>query len=124
MLKGCYYRCPIPIEQGDAEHPRIFILAQLLEYNELADAAKVKMHDLLGTFQYYNEVFRYDVFHAPTLTRCEAIPGGVVEGDWGRGTIISRIESCPDDQPYYYNIKLSSGHFIKACETDIKIEYS
>ena len=48
MLVGCYYRCPIVIEEGDKDHPRFYVLAQLDEYNEIADAIKVKMHDLLG----------------------------------------------------------------------------
>lgn len=46
MLVGCYYRCPIVIEEGDKDHPRFYVLAQLDEYNEIADAIKVKMHDL------------------------------------------------------------------------------
>lgn len=46
MLIGCYYRCPIVIEEGDKDHPRFYVLAQLDEYNEIADAIKVKMHDL------------------------------------------------------------------------------
>lgn len=43
MLVGCYYRCPIVIEEGDKDHPRFYVLAQLDEYNEIADAIKVKM---------------------------------------------------------------------------------
>ena len=42
MLVGCYYRCPIVIEEGDKDHPRFYVLAQLDEYNEIADAIKVK----------------------------------------------------------------------------------
>ena len=38
MLVGCYYRCPIVIEEGDKDHPRFYVLAQLDEYNEIADA--------------------------------------------------------------------------------------
>ena len=33
MLVGCYYRCPIVIEEGDKDHPRFYVLAQLDEYN-------------------------------------------------------------------------------------------
>lgn len=47
MLIGCYYRCPIVVEEGDKDHPRFFVLAQLVEYNEIADAIRVEMHDLL-----------------------------------------------------------------------------
>lgn len=125
MLKGCYYRCPIVIEEGDSEHPRFFVLAQVVEYNELADAIKVRMHDLLGSKDYYSDIFKHDVYRADVVTRCEAMPGGVVEGPWGRGTIVSRAqEPDADNQPYWYWVKLPSGKYVKACETDLKIEYS
>ena len=53
MKVGCYYRCPIPIEEDD-DPPRFFVLAQVVEYHELADAVRVKMHDLLGSGIYYS----------------------------------------------------------------------
>ena len=125
MLTGCYYRCPIVIEEGDNDHPRFFVLAQVLEYNELADAIKVKMHDILGSEEYYSDIFNHNVYRADVVTRCEAMPGGAVEGPWGRGTIVSRAqEPYSEDQPYWYWIKLPNGKYIKACETDLKIEYS
>lgn len=125
MLLGCYYRCPIVIEEGDSNHPRFFILAQVLEYNELADAIKVKMHDLLGSKEYYSDIFAHNVYRADVVTRCEAMPGGAVEGPWGRGEIVSRAqEPYTEDQPYWYWIKLPNGRHVKACETDLKIEYS
>ena len=64
MLVGCYYRCPIVVEEGDRDHPRFYILAQLVEYNEIADAVKVEMHDLLGSRQYYGDLFQHNVFFA------------------------------------------------------------
>lgn len=125
MIKGCYYRCPIVIEEGDDEFPRFFVLAQVIEYNELADAIKVKMHDLLGSGEYYSNIFVHNVFRADAVTRCEAIPGGVVESTHGRGTILARAaEPYSEDQPYWYWIKLPDGKVIKECETALKIEYS
>ncbi len=125
MLLGCYYRCPIVVENGDRKYPRFFVLAQVVEYNEVADGIKVEMHDLLGSGQYYSELFKHNVFSANSVTRCEAIPGGVVEGVWGRGTIISRAaEPYSDDKPYWYWVKLPNGQCVKTCETDLKIEYS
>ena len=125
MLLGCYYRCPIIVEDGDRDHPRFFVLAQVVEYNDLADAIKVEMHDLLGSGQYYSELFEHNVFYSASITRCEAIPGGIVEGVWGRGTIVSRAsEPYSEDKPYWYWIKLPDGKYVKACETDLKIEYS
>ena len=41
MIIGAYYRCPIVVEPGDKEFPRFFVLAQAIEYNELADGVKV-----------------------------------------------------------------------------------
>lgn len=125
MLLGCYYRCPIEIEPGDREHPRFFVLAQVVEYNEIADAVRVEMHDLLGSKAYYEDLFQHNVFRADAIARCEAIPGGVVRGSWGKGIIVKRAkESATDDLPYWYWIKLSNGKTVKACETDLQIEYS
>lgn len=125
MIKGCYYRCPISIEEGDSEFPRFFVLAQVIEYNEVADAIKVKMHDLLGSGDYYSNILQHNVFQADVVTRCEAIPGGVVESSFGRGTILARAAEPNDDElPYWYWIKLPNGKIIKECETNLKIEYS
>ena len=125
MLVGCYYRCPIVVEEGDRDHPRFYILAQLVEYNEIADAVKVEMHDLLGSRQYYGDLFQHNVFFAQAVTRCEACPGGVVEGRWGRGTIVSRAsEPYSEDEPYWYWIKLPNGKHVKECETELKFDYS
>ena len=125
MLLGCYYRCPIVVEPGDRDYPRFFVLAQVVEYNEVADGIRVAMHDLLGSGQYYSELFDHNVFPAASVTRCEASPGGIVEGVWGRGTIISRTaEPCSEDEPYWYWVKLPNGRCVKACETDLKIDYS
>ncbi len=125
MLLGCYYRCPITIEEGDNAYPRFFVLAQLVEYNEISDGVRVRMHDLLGSSIYYGELFQNDVFQARAVSRCEAMPGGIVDSAWGRGTIISRAKDpYYDDQPYYYWIKLPNGKCVKVCETELRIEYS
>ena len=125
MLVGCYYRCPIVVEEGDRDHPRFYVLAQLVEYNEIADAVKVEMHDLLGSRQYYGDLFQHNVFFAQAVTRCEACPGGVVEGRWGRGTIVSRVsEPYSEDEPFWYWIKLPNGKHVKECETELKFDYS
>ena len=125
MLVGCYYRCPIVIEEGDKDHPRFYVLAQLDEYNEIADAIKVKMHDLLGSRQYYEEIFQHNVFFAQAVARCEASPGGVVDSRWGRGIVVSRAsEPYAEDKPYWYWIKFPNGKYAKECETELKFDYS
>ena len=95
MLMGCYYRCPVVLEEGDRDHPRFFVLAQALEYNELADAIKVKMHDILGSREYYSDIFSHNVFYANAVTRCEAMPQRVLFAirstiDWRRFLITLR----------------------------------
>lgn len=124
MIIGAYYRCPITIEEDDKTFPRLFALGQLVEYNELADAGRVVFHDLLGSLAYYYELLANDVFSAASLSRCEAIPGGRVQGPWGAGTIISKVRASDETLPYRYNIKLPNGKYVTASETDLKIEYS
>ena len=124
MIIGAYYRCPMVLDDEDKDHPRLFALGQLIEYNELADAGRVVFHDLLGSKAYYAEIVANDVFSAPSLSRCEAMPGGIVKGSWGRGTIVSRIQSGDDSLPYWYNIQLKNGKYVTACETELQIEYS
>ena len=124
MIIGAYYRCPIVLDDEDRDHPRLFALGQLTEYNELADAGRVTFHDLLGSKAYYAEIVANDVFSAPLLTRCEAMQGGIAKGRWGQGTIISRIQSGDDSLPYWYNVQLKNGKYVTACETELEIEYT
>ena len=125
MLVGCYYRCPIAIEENDKEYPRFFVLAQCAEYDELADVIRVEMHDLLGSSTFYEDLFSHTVFHAKDVVHCEAIPGATVDSAWGRGIIAARAkEPGTGSDPFWYWIKLQDGHFEKACETGLSIEYS
>ncbi len=125
MIIGGYYRCPIAIEEGDKEHPRFFVLAQLVEYNEMADAIKVKMHDLLGSGYYYGNLFSHNSFYTREVSRCAAIPGGIAECSDGYGIIVSRVKQpYLEDEPFWYWIRLSNGKHVKVCETELKIEYT
>lgn len=124
MLINSYYRCPIPIEEGDSEFPRFFVLAQVIEYSEMANAVKVKMHDLLGSGVYYGVLFKHDVFYVSSISRCAGMVGGIAEGKFGRGTISAVIEPECDDEPYWYYIKLPNGEHRKICETEIKLDYT
>lgn len=124
MIIGAYYRCPIFLDEEDKEYPRLFALGQLVEYNELADAGRVVFHDLLGSKSYYSELVANNVFAATTISHCEAVSGGIVQGAWGEGIVISRVNSGDDTLPYWYNIKLPNGKNVTAPETELKIEYS
>ncbi len=124
MLNGCYYRCPIPIEDGDRDHPRFFVLAQLKEFNKLSGAAEVVMYDLLGSHQYYGGLFKYTKFRESDLKRCAAISGGVVKSTYGFGTIVTQLINGAPDDPFVYYVKLQNGRYITADETELQIEYS
>ncbi len=125
LIDRCYYRCPVALEDRDKDYPRFFVMAQLISYNALADAVTVRLHDILGSRAYYSDIFRHAAFPARSVDRCEAVPGGQVEGPWGRGTIEARAaEPYADDQPYWYWVRLPDGRHVKCCETELKIEYS
>lgn len=125
MLIGCYYRCPVIMEDIDNQYPRLFILAQVVEYNELAEAARVKIHDLLGSGAFYHDVLRQEIYRADSIVHCEAIVGSMVRGSFGAGTIIAKVvDDSENEAPFYYWIKLPNGSIKRACETDLEIEYS
>lgn len=124
MLIGCYYRCPISIEKYDDDHPRFFVLGQLKEYNELSGHARMKMHDLLGSTAYYGSLLMKTVFKADKLHRCAAIRGGAVRCKYGRGIIVEVSRPETQNDPCWYYIKLSSGHYRKLPETELQIEYT
>lgn len=125
MILGGYYRCPIVVEQWDIDYPRFFVLAQAIDYNDIADEVRVRLHDLLDSRKYYADIFRKEVFFAQEVTRVEACPGGVVESARGRGIVVARAaEPSAEDEPYWYWIRLANGKYIKECETKLKFDYS
>ena len=124
MLINSYYRCPIPIEEGDEKYPRFFVLAQVIDYNKMANAVRVKMHDLLGSGIYYRSLFKHNVFFATTISRCAGIVGGTAEGIFGRGIIAAVVPPKSEDDPYWYYVKKPDGEYIKVCETEICLDYT
>lgn len=124
MLIGGYYRCPIPLEEQDREYPRFFVLAQVVSYDELADTVQVTLHDLMGSFSYYPELKQYTTFYAPAIARCGAMQGALVRGRWGNGTVLQRLDAEDRTAPDWYLIKLADGRCVRACETELKIDYS
>ena len=124
MLINGYYRCPIPIEDGDYEYPRFFVLAQVIEYNEMANAVKVKMHDILGSGVFYGSLFKHDMFFANAISRCAGLVGGTVEGNFGRGKIVAVVNPQSEEDPYWYYIKKPDGGYVKACETELRLDYT
>ena len=126
MRKGFYYRCPVMLEEADRKYPRLFVLAQVESYNELSGMVDVKMHDLLGTASYYGDIQSQTQFYAQWMIRCAGAVGSAAEGVWGRGMIVSCVKPSPSDEdtPHWYYIRLPSGEYVKACETEIRLDYS
>ena len=126
MKEGFYYRCPVIMEEADEKYPRFFVLAQMESYNELSETVTVKMHDLLGTSEFYGDILTQTRFYAPQLKRCAGKVGSMAEGSWGRGMIVACVKPKPSDEitPHLYYIRLPSGKYVKSYETEIKLEYS
>ena len=127
MLKGCYYRCPLVIEEEDAEHPRLFILAQCIQYDEVADVIQVKLHDLYGSLFYYRDLIRTTMYRAQKVEHCEAIPGVEVQlaNRSGKGIIIAKTGSSKTvDAPFWYWIEFEDGHIESVCETELELDYA
>ena len=127
MLKGCYYRCPLALEDEDIEHPRLFILAQCIQYDEVADVIQVKLHDLHGSLFYYRDLIKTTAYRAQRVAHCEAIPGAEVQfvKRSGKGTIIAKTGSSKTvDAPFWYWIEFEDGHIESVCETELKLDYA
>ena len=127
MLEGCYYRCPLVLEDEDKENPRLFVLAQCVHYDEVADAIKVQLHDLNGSLFYYRELIKTTVFRAQTVDHCEAMVGTEVRfaKKPGKGAIIAKVGSSKTvEAPYWYWIEFEDGHIESICEKELKLDYA
>lgn len=124
MKIGVYVRCPLIIEDADEQFPRSFIYAQVKEYNELADAVEVEIHDLSGSKRYYPNIFAKTIFPVSEIDRCQAMRGSRFHSECGYGHIVSCISGRPIDEPYKYYVQLENGEYLKLSETEMQIEYS
>ena len=57
MLIGQYVRCPIELEANDEVYPRLFVLGQITEINELSGEVCIKLHDLKNSRRFYQDYF-------------------------------------------------------------------
>ena len=124
MRLGHYVRCPLYNEAADHAYPRCFMLAQLMEYNEISEEYTVQPHDLLGTAQYYLAEGRSMVYPKNRLERCAGSIGGNIRCAKGAGVILAHNNPSADDEPYMYYVKLESGKFEAISEFDLEIEYT
>lgn len=124
MKIGFYVRCPLYLEPVDRDYPRCFMIAQVVEYNVIADAYVVKPHDLLNTSGYYLDDKSEFVFPSSAVDRCAGVVGGVVKAPSGFGTIIDVMQPKGEHEPYQYYIQLDSGEYKVYSEQDLLIEYT
>ena len=57
MVIGHYVRCPIVLEENDNYFPRSFVLAKIIQINELSGEVRVKMFDLKNSRRFYAHAF-------------------------------------------------------------------
>ena len=124
MQLGYYVRCPLYNEPADYDYPRCFMLAQLIEYNEISEEYTVLPHDLLGTAQYYLAEGRSMVYPKDRLERCAGSIGGSIRCAEGSGTILAHSEPENEEEPYLYYVKLASGQIDIIRELELEIEYT
>lgn len=124
MKKGFYVRCPLYIEAADYEYPRCFMLARVIEYNEMSEEYTVEPCDLLGTSEFYLSDNPVLTFSADKIERCAGAIGGTISCAMGRGYIIAHNEPGDTETPYQYYVKLVSGKFIVLDELHLQIDYT
>ena len=79
LLPGMYVRCPFDAESK--EDPRVFLIGQIINVNEVSETVSVKFHDPFDYQQYY-EIYptRAQEFQMSDVSRCSFYPDGKVKG--------------------------------------------
>ena len=127
MIRGQYVRCPVLFETMDAQFPRNFILAQITAVNELSETVIVKIHDLCGTKEIYQHIFKTGdtpEFPVNRVARCHGCKGAKVKTPEGQGKILVANPLEEGDVYFSYYIRLYNGEIKKYTEDVLKIEYT
>ncbi len=124
MLIGQYVRCPIVLEKNDTFFPRSFVLAKILEINELSGEVSVKLFDLKNSKRFYSHAFDQQCFPIDKVDRCGAAKDAPVNTPDGPGVIISRRLEKKKDASYEYFVILHNGKIRSYFEEELEIEYS
>lgn len=123
MKKGQYVRCPVILEKNDLEYPRIFVTGQIVAVNEIAETAKIVLHDLYGSKKYYEHIEPTMELSFSRINRCCAMVNAECLTNAGQGIIICKCRKRILDFEYYY-VRLQNGDIKKFSESEIKIDYT
>ena len=124
MIVGHYVRCPIVLEENDNYFPRSFVLAKVMQINELSGEVSVKMFDLKNSSRFYTHAFNKQSFPIDKVDRCGAAKDAPVNTPDGPGRILSRRLEKKEDAFYEYFVMLHTGKIRIYFENELEIEYS
>lgn len=124
MLIGQYVRCPIVLEAKDEIYPRLFVLGQIIEINELSGEVCINLHDLKNSKRFYQDYFGKRTYAVEKIDRCGAAKDAPVNTPDGPGIIVSRRLPKDTDAFYEYYIMLHTGNIKLYMENELEIEYS
>ena len=124
MLVGQYIRCPIVLEDNDKYFPRSFVLAKIVQINNLSGEVSVKLFDLKNSRRFYMHAFEKQKFPLNKVDRCGAAKDAPVNTPDGPGRIMSRRLEKKNDAFYEYFIMLRTGDIRSYFENILEIEYS
>ena len=124
MVIGHYVRCPIVLEENDNYFPRSFVLAKIIQINELSGEVRVKMFDLKNSRRFYAHAFDKLAYPMDKVDRCGAAKDAPVNTPDGPGQILSRRLEKKDEAFYEYFVMLHNGKIRTYLENELEIEYS
>lgn len=124
MLAGQYVRCPIVLEDNDNYFPRSFVLAKIVQINNLSGEVCVKLYDLKDSRRFYAHAFEKQKFPMDKVDRCGAAKDAPVNTPEGPGRIMSRRLRKTEEAFYEYFVMLHTGKIRTYYENDLEIEYS
>lgn len=124
MVIGHYVRCPIVLEENDNYFPRSFVLAKIIQINELSGEVRVKMFDLKNSRRFYAHAFDKLDYPMDKVDRCGAAKDAPVNTPDGPGQILSRRLEKKDEAFYEYFVMLHNGKIRTYLENELEIEYS
>ena len=119
-----YVRCPIVLEENDNYFPRSFVLAKIIQINELSGEVRVKMFDLKNSRRFYAHAFDKLDYPMDKVDRCGAAKDAPVNTPDGPGQILSRRLEKKDEAFYEYFVMLHNGKIRTYLENELEIEYS
>jgi ATP-dependent helicase HepA len=123
---GMYVRCPFDNE--DQENPRVFILGQITEVNNLLEVVKVKFHDIENIHTFY-DIPEELVFDIGKVDRCKVLKNSkAILGTGKECKVICRkiVDTEGNDYFKYYVQYLQGNENMTEImsEKDLKVQFT